>query len=439
MVETMNMKELFALLVRHCRAVLLTALIFAVLLGGVQAFRTSWNAANDDNLTTDEEITSQYTELSAMKQQLATTKAQLASLQEYVAHAPLMDIDAYHVYTTTMLISLTPAENAAGSSASPDYSDGAVCAAWLTGTDMQKLAAGTSFAAIESQYLQDLFTATPLSGSVLSLCTYSTSQEQSEELADLLYQGLRQQFSGEIRAMPTINAVLSSDTLCETNTEIADKQDKVYKELTTAKESLTTLSSKVQSQELALPHDSETSSPVKSGVKYAILGFAMGVILACLWILLKAVFSGRVETASQLESIGDAPYWGTLVVPARKADRWADSILGETIWTDQNAAIECMADRVAACDSASAGITIISSLPDQPDGLSAFVAALKTKNYAASVIMNAASAPAIFSHLKEDGVILLAERRSMTRMERLGVTHTLLRSFSRKADGAFFF
>ena len=34
MAETMNMKELFALLVRRCRAVLLTALIFAVLLGG---------------------------------------------------------------------------------------------------------------------------------------------------------------------------------------------------------------------------------------------------------------------------------------------------------------------------------------------------------------------------------------------------------------------
>ena len=31
MAETMNMKELFALLVRRCRAVLLTALIFAVL------------------------------------------------------------------------------------------------------------------------------------------------------------------------------------------------------------------------------------------------------------------------------------------------------------------------------------------------------------------------------------------------------------------------
>ena len=263
MAETMNMKELFALLVRRCRAVLLTALIFAVLLGGVQAFRTSRSNSDESDVSAEEQIASQYADLAALKQQLTTTKAKVASLQEYTTHAPLMEIDPYRVYTTTMLIGLTPAENAPGvsasqeysdaenapgDSASQEYSDGAVCAAWLAGTDIQKLAADTSFAEIGNLYLQDLFSAKPLSGGVLSLRTYGTSQERAEELADMLYQGLHRQFSGESSSMPTVNAVLSSATLCETNTEIADKQDKIFKELTTAKESLTTLTSKVQSQ-----------------------------------------------------------------------------------------------------------------------------------------------------------------------------------------------
>lgn len=439
MAETMNMKELFALLVRRCRVILLTALIFAVLLGGLQAFRTSRNTSADNDMTAEEKVASQYADLAVLRQQLDTTKAKVASLQEYVAHAPLMDIDPYQVYTTTMLIGLTPAENGSAASTSKEYSDGAVCAAWLAGTDMHKLAAGTSFAETENLYLQDLFTAKALSGGVLSLCTYSTSQEMAEELADMLYQGLHQQFSGENSFMPTVNAVLSSATLCETNTEIADKQDKIYKELTTAKESLTTLTSKVKSQELALPYDDETPSPVKSGVKYAILGFVVGALLACLWILIKAIFSGRIETPTQLESVGGAPYWGTLDVPKRRADRWADSILGETLWADRNAAVAHMVDRASACDSASAGITILSSLPDQPGGLDAFVAALQEKNYNVSVIMDAVSDPAVFARLKEDGVVLVAERRSMTRTERLSAMHTLLHSFSRKASGTFFF
>lgn len=439
MAETMNMKELFALLVRRCRAVLLTALIFAVLLGGVQAFRTSRSNSDESDVSAEEKIASQYADLAALKQQLTTTKAKVASLQEYTTHAPLMEIDPYRVYTTTMLIGLTPAENAPGASASQEYSDGAVCAAWLAGTDIQKLAADTSFAEIGNLYLQDLFSAKPLSGGVLSLRTYGTSQERAEELADMLYQGLHRQFSGESSSIPTVNAVLSSATLCETNTEIADKQDKIFKELTTAKESLTTLTSKVQSQESALPHGDETPSPVKSGVKYAVLGFAVGIILACLWILVKAMFSGRIETAGQLETMGGAPYWGTLAVAKRKSDRWADAILGETLWADRNAAAAHLADRVAACDSASAGIAIISSLSDQPEELDDFVAALKDRDYSVSVIMNVASDPAAFACLKKDGLILLAERRGMTRMERLKAVDKLMHSFSRKANGTFFF
>lgn len=439
MAETMNMKELFALLVRRCRAVLLTALIFAVLLGGVQAFRTSRSNSDESDVSAEEKIASQYADLAALKQQLTTTKAKVASLQEYTTHAPLMEIDPYRVYTTTMLIGLTPAENAPGGSASQEYSDGAVCAAWLAGTDIQKLAADTSFAEIGNLYLQDLFSAKPLSGGVLSLRTYGTSQERAEELADMLYQGLHRQFSGESSSTPTVNAVLSSATLCETNTEIADKQDKIFKELTTAKESLTTLTSKVQSQESALPHGDETPSPVKSGVKYAVLGFAVGIILACLWILVKAMFSGRIETAGQLEAMGGAPYWGTLAVAKRKSDRWADAILGETLWADRNAAAAHLADRVAACDSASAGIAIISSLSDQPEELDDFVAALKDRDYSVSVIMNVASDPAAFACLKKNGLILLAERRGMTRMERLKAVDKLMHSFSRKANGTFFF
>lgn len=439
MAETMNMKELFALLVRRCRAVLLTALIFAVLLGGMQAFRTSRSNSDESDVSAEEKIASQYADLAALRQQLTTTKAKVASLQEYTTHAPLMEIDPYRVYTTTMLIGLTPAENAPGASASQEYSDGAVCAAWLAGTDIQKLAADTSFAEIGNLYLQDLFSAKPLSGGVLSLRTYGTSQERAEELADMLYQGLHRQFSGESSSIPTVNAVLSSATLCETNTEIADKQDKIFKELTTAKESLTTLTSKVQSQESALPHGDETPSPVKSGVKYAVLGFAVGIILACLWILVKAMFSGRIETAGQLETMGGAPYWGTLAVAKRKSDRWADAILGETLWADRNAAAAHLADRVAACDSASAGIAIISSLSDQPEELDDFVAALKDRDYSVSVIMNVASDPAAFACLKKDGLILLAERRGMTRMERLKAVDKLMHSFSRKANGTFFF
>ena len=439
MAETMNMKELFALLVRRCRAVLLTALIFAVLLGGVQAFRTSRSNSDESDVSAEEQIASQYADLAALKQQMTTTKAKVASLQEYVVQAPLMEIDPYRVYTTTMLIGLTPAENAPGASASQEYSDGAVCAAWLAGTDIQKLAADTSFAEIGNLYLQDLFSAKPLSGGVLSLRTYGTSQERAEELADMLYQGLHRQFSGESSSIPTVNAVLSSATLCETNTEIADKQDKIFKELTTAKESLTTLTSKVQSQESALPHGDETPSPVKSGVKYAVLGFAVGIILACLWILVKAMFSGRIETAGQLETMGGAPYWGTLAVAKRKSDRWADAILGETLWADRNAAAAHLADRVAACDSASAGIAIISSLSDQPEELDDFVAALKDRDYSVSVIMNVASDPAAFACLKKNGLILLAERRGMTRMERLKAVNKLMHSFSRKANGTFFF
>ena len=71
--------------------------------------------------------------------------------------------------------------------------------------------------------------------------------------------------------------------------------------------------------------------------------------------------------------------------------------------------------------------------------LESLVSGLKEKNYPVSVVTDAKANTEVFSHLKGEGTVLLAERRGRTRAVQLSAERELLQSFSRRADGVFFF
>lgn len=438
MTESITVKEFFAMLVRRARGILITALACAVLLGGWQMLRSTGGNSSDDTAAGQEQ---QAGELASLKHQLEAAKSRMTSMEDYIRNAPLMNIDPYRVYTTTVLIGIDSTE---GISVLPMedgtiISDGMVCAEWLNGSDIQNLAKGSSFADIKSVYLQDLFTAKPLSGGVLGLNVYGNTWSEAEELADILYRALKGQFSDSGKGVPVIREILSLSTRCGYNEEVMTQQDEVYKALSDAEEKISTLTEKVQSQELALPHSGRNTTPLMGGIKYAVLGFVMGAVLACVWILLRCIMSGRIETASQLTAAADAPYYGTVASQKRQTERWADALLGDTVWPDQAAAVAHMIGRIAACEKAAEGITILLSAEERTEALGTLVSGLKEESYPVSVVADAKANTEVFSRLKGEGIILLAERRGRSRAVQLSAERELLRSFSRKADGVFFF
>lgn len=438
MTESITMKEFFAMLVRRGRGILITALVCAVLLGGWQMLKAAGGDGSDDTTAGQEQQTG---ELAGLKHQLEAAKVRMTSMEDYVQNAPLMSIDPYRAYTTTVLIGIDSTESV-GVLPTEDgaiISDGMVCAEWLSGRDIQNLAEGSSFAGIKSVYLQDLFTAKPLSSGVLGLNVYGKTQVEAEELADILYRALKDQFSDKGTGLPVIQEIISLSTRCGFDEEIMTRQDEVYKALSDTEEKISTLTEKIQSQELALPHNEGDAAPVMRGIKFAVLGFVVGAVLACVWLLLRYIVSGHIETASQLAAAADAPYFGTIAATKRQTERWADALLGETVWPNQTAAVEHMVERVAACEKAADGITILLSAEEKSETLESLVSGLKEKNYPVSVVTDAKANTEVFSHLKGEGAVLLAERRGRTRAVQLSAERELLQSFSRRADGVFFF
>lgn len=451
MMESLTIKEFLALLIRRSRGICITALVFALLVGGLQGLRLQGNSMVTDDVPLDE--AEQFT--LERTQKLAEDK--VSALETYIENAPLMQIDPFQEYVTTVLIHVIPVAGSQTVAANDVvFSDVNVCAAWLGGSDMQQLAAGSSFAHVDNAYLQELVSSTPLSDHILSLTVIGASQEQSEELAAILYQGLKKQFDGKNTDQPVVGRILSSATQIRTalgyvvyqnseaysqrkdNLSTFEKQVYTYKNLSSAKAELSQAILNGKQAELALPHDAPDNSAIKSCVKYGVLGFVLGLVLACAWVLVQGVFSGRVETPAQLAAAGSAPYLGTLQMPKRASMRISAALSGETLWADTSTAAFYLTERIAALPNAKEGVLILSSASEPVGTLSALTSALQEKGCRTYVASNAVSDPGAFPLLKQSGIVLLAECRGCARAELLCAEQSLLAALSRKVDGVLF-
>ena len=433
MMESLTIKEFLALLIRRSRGICITALVFALLVGGLQSMRLQGSSMVTDDVLLDE--AEQFT--LERTQKLAEDK--VSALETYIENAPLMQIDPFHESITTMLIAVAPAADsqivAAGETILADIN---VCQVWLQETDLHQLAEGSPFAQVDNAYLQELVDISPVSNRVLKISVIGVSAEESEEFASILYQGLKNQFSGKAAAQPVVGDILSVSTQTRVNPELSKQQESIYEELSSAQKELSAAIQDGKQAELALPHDAPDNSGIKSCVKYGILGFVLGLVLACAWVLVQGVFSGRVETPAQLAAAGSAPYLGTLHMPKRASMRISAALSGETLWAETSTAASYLTERIAALPNAKEGVLILSSASEPAGMLTALTSALQEKGCKTYVAANAVSDPGAFPLLKQSGIVLLAECRGCARAELLCAEQSLLAALSRKVDGVLF-
>ena len=119
MKDTVTLKELLAIVVRRGRFVLTLALVFAVLMGGVQMFRQVSASRQENN--SPEKIEERYQEAledyqiekENLEKELSDAQRKLDSQQEYNEESLLMRLDPYNKYVTTINLAVTDVEEEA--------------------------------------------------------------------------------------------------------------------------------------------------------------------------------------------------------------------------------------------------------------------------------------------------------------------------------------
>lgn len=427
MEESVTLSELLAAVIRGWKKVIAVALVFAVLLGGFQAYRQI--KASKDPENSPKEIENRYQDAMEsydiqrenLEISLQDQLNELESEQEYIDHSLLMKLDPYNEYVTYIHLAISDLDEGAfqqifrQQDTPIDYLTSKIQSQYLVVWQILDLADSLDLPngpKSESKYLQEVVTLERTEGSLLKITGYGTSARESERLADAAYKCLlNQQDAVTDGSYPHRFSIVNKTTKSIVDLSLRESRQSHFDSIKT----LTTNIENLQKQldELTVPeHEAGFSAVVviKSVIKYIIAGAAGGVLLACFCIFVMAIFSSRAASSFQLERLLSIPYLGTGTVPGMM-ERLANYVVGERTWKESEKAVSYVSEQVKALLPAGSQILILTTLPESraEKSVSVLQSAIAAAGYTTHAVHDAAHNPKAAEDILQYERILLAE------------------------------
>lgn len=451
MKDTVTLKELAAITVRRGRLAVILVLVFAVLLGGVQAARQVKAARSDEN--SPEKIEERYQEAmdgyleekADLEEQLARAENQLESQREYNEKSPLMEIDPYNKAVTTVNLAIADIDEGAFEQVfrledTPiDFIISKIQSQYLilwNSLDLPVSLSYTPRGGMEDKYLREIVTLKKADGGCLTLTAYGVSEAETRLLADAAYSCLL-----DLQAVISKGSYLHGFALLSNVTKIM-VDDKLESTQTANLEKITTYTEKIESltrelEDLKEPKRDSAPSVSKiilSALKYAVLGAAVGLVLDFTVVMASYIFRSRAETSRQLEQELSVPFLGS---PAKRGGLWnrlADRIIDERVWPDEAQALAYLSSS-ADILLPSGRILLLSTLPLKEEPLKSVIRALEGKERTVRFVGGAGRSPETVGALRDCGCVVLAERTGVTRWADVTELTALARSLDKPVGG----
>ena len=452
MKDTVTLKELAAIAVRRGRGALILGLIFAVLLGGWRACTLIKASKNEDN--SPEKIENRYQESlevyesskTRLETQIAQAEAQLESQQEYNDKSLLMEIAPYNKAVTTINVAITDVDEGAFQQVfrledTPiDFIISKIQSQYMVlwdSLDLQNALSYTPRIDIEDKYLREIITLTLADGGCLNLTVSGTTVSESHKLANAAYDCLLElQSIISEGAYPHSFALLGNVTKNIVDENLGSVQMENLNRITSYTNNISNLNK--QLDDLVEPErDNGTSvfTIFLSAVKYAVLGAAIGVLLALVWALVSYVFRSRAETSHQLEEGLAIPFLGSTARPTDIWNRLADRIIGERIWPDEAQALLYISSNAQALLPSAGTVVLASTLPLDSAAVQPIAKALGGESRTVRFVGSANRSPETAEALKSCCCVVLAERSGISHWDALIELVTLTKSLDSPLGG----
>lgn len=379
---TTSLSELLAAMIRAWKGICATLLVFALLLGGYQSYRQISRARSPEN--SPEKIEERYqtaleeyeTTKEDLQESLENQEKSLASKEEYLENSLLLQIDPYDKYVTNIVFTFTDIDESAQLFRYPntaaDYLPKKIRSQYLElwkSMDLSKDIGLPRYAGIQSKYLSEIVSVSSLDGELVSIEAAGTAPSETEELADALYNYFEAHREVISRSSAQHNfALVNRTTKNVIDEDLNTKRENLETEIENLKKSIEDTKESIEA--LAEPkRDEGYSTIVKSVVKYAVLGAVMGVFLGCLFVCCKWLFTGRASNSFQLEQVVNAPFLGSLCIPATLAARLSAAVMGERTWRDRDQAAAYIRQQIKANRPADGKLLLFSTLPEKTAGV----------------------------------------------------------------------
>lgn len=454
MEETITMTEILSRIVRSWKKLWAAALAVAVLLGGFQAYRMVSQAKSPSNSPDAIEARYQaamesYTlQKEILEKDLAVKEQSLASKQEYAENSLLMAIDPYNVYTTSIIFAFT---NISGDGVIQGVSQYQTDASYLVQTIRSQYIklwetlgfpeelGHSCFAGIETKYLAEVVSVQDLDGGLCAIRVGGSNASETQELAEAIYQYfLDHRAIIAASSYPHELTIVSESTKNRVDDTLIAKHEALSSELKSLEDIIGSLQTQLNG--LSEPQRETgfaASTIIKSVLKYVVLGAVLGVVLTCFWICCMCVFGTRISSSYQLERLADLRFLGSLKTSRNVLDRFANHIISERAWTNQEQAGAYLTERVKTLCPSGGQLLVLSTLPPKTaeKAAAALTELLSNRGYTVKTVLDASHCAETVQAVQESNMILLAESVDVSRMSAVQDVATQVREAGKQFIG----
>ncbi len=432
--QELYLTELMSLCARKGKALLITGLVFALLLGGWQLHKQI--KASQDPEFSAEKIEERYQAAmleyekkhEELTRSIESTEKELADKQEYLDNSLLMKIDPYNKYTTDIYFGFTDIDNAAWdqvhySSTSLDFVYSKIRSQYVVYWNGMELPADLhidGYAGVQDKYMREVLSVSNQDGGMLRINAIGNSASESEKLADALYQAfvdLQPTAARNSYGHSFVQLKRITKTMIDTGLESTQKSNRdAIEDYNLSIEDL-----KGQLGELEEPGKEAGYSQktiIKNSVKFAVLGAVAGIVVGCFAVLLWAVMANVLISSQQVERQLGITCLGVVKKKTGAFDLWADKLGGERRWKDQEQAVLYAVRKLETTAAPESKLLLACTLREgkQNEPAEALKNALAEHGYKAKCVYDAIHDPTFIDAVKEsDGVVLL-EKQGVSRL-----------------------
>ena len=431
--ETISLQELFAAMIRAWKGILVTMLVFALLLGGYQAYRQISLARNPDN--SSEKIEERYQtalkeyeiEKDKLQRTLNEQEISLASKEEYLEKGLLFQIDPYDEYVTNIIFTFSDIDESAEPFRYPntaaDYLPKKIRSQYVAlwnSMDVPKDIGIAKYADVEWKYFSDIISVSSLDGELITIQALGATSSDAEELASAVYK----YFEAHRDAVSAGSAQHELTLVSRTTKNIIDdnlitKKQSLEAEIITLGTNVETARQAAEDLEEPTPEDGYfVMSILKAVVEYAIVGAIAGIFLACVVIACKDIFSNRAMSSFHLARTSGASFLGSLQIPHSPAERLSDAVMGERYWKDEEQAGAYITEQAKVSFPRDGKVLLLSTLPEKRagDGMDKLVKVLSKDGYTLLPVLDALHNPKAVEAMRSCAAVALVEMVGYSRI-----------------------
>ncbi len=427
--EPISLKEILAVLVKRGWGILITAAAVAIVLGGLQFKKqVDYSKLPENSASQIEEeyqaaVVQRNEELEALKETLEHTEILLDRQKTYNDKSVLLKIDSYNAPKNITVFSIDLLEtdgDGERSDQSEDRYDRMIAQlqyiydTYWNVADLREEFKEYGFGHMEDMYIRELISFGPTKGGTITVLVWGESVADVERLADAVSKWMmRLSVSEETDAYEHRLSVLKGATKIEVSDEVKNQQDYHNESEADLENEVKRLKDEIEN--LAMPERRPGYSMkeiLTATLKWVILGFVIGGILGCAWVLVLYLFQSRVESSRQMEQVLGIPFLGSV---AKKGDIFhclADMMLAERVWKDPAEAEEYVTKSLQAAAGETDGVLILTTLKDKHVGsaLTSVEKAVLPAGGKACFIKDAEKNPQTVEALQTCKCVVLAER-----------------------------